>query len=120
MESAGGTIVAISPETAPTSAKLIADRKLQFPILRDEGNAYAAQFNTLNRLPDDVKAIYLNFGVDLEAHNGEPSWTLPVPGSYVIDRTGTIRHATASADYTQRPEPDESVAAMAALAAVGQ
>ncbi len=81
--------------------------------MRDEGNAYAAQFNILNRLPDDLKAIYLEFGIDLEKTNGEPSWTLPVPGSYVIDRTGIIRHATASADYTQRPEPDESVAALA-------
>ncbi len=69
----------------------------------------------LNRLPDELKQIYLNFGVDLEASNGEPSWTLPVPGSYVIDTAGTIRHASAGADYTRRPEPEETVAALESL-----
>ena len=75
----------------------------------------AGKFNVLNRLPEDLKAIYLQFGIDLAASNGEDSWTLPVPGSYVIDAGGTIRHASADADYTRRPEPEETVAALEAL-----
>lgn len=49
--------------------------------------------------------------------NGESSWTLPVPGSYVIDSVGVIRYANSDADYTKRPEPDETVAALEALPA---
>ena len=75
----------------------------------------ASRFNRLNRLPDDLKALYLQFGIDLEASNGEPSWTLQVPGSYVIDTGGTIRYASADADYTRRPEPEETLAALEAL-----
>ena len=107
--------MAISPQTAEKSRELIAARKLTFPILRDEGNAYAGKFNVLNRLPDDVKQLYLQFGVDLEDSNGGSSWTLPVPGSYVIGREGIIRYASADADYTHRPEPEETVAALEAL-----
>ena len=62
-----------------------------------------------------MKQLYLSFGIDLEASNGEDSWTLPVPGSYVIDPGGTIRYASADADYTHRPEPDETLAALEAL-----
>ena len=75
----------------------------------------ASRFNRLNRLPDDLKRIYLGFGIDLEASNGESSWTLPVPGSYVIDTNGTIRYASADADYTRRPEPEETAEALEAL-----
>ena len=106
----------ISPETAEKSRELIAARKFTFPILRDEANAYAARFNVLNRFPDDLKQLYLQFGIDVAAGNGEPSWTLPVPGSYVIDPQGTIRYASADADYTRRPEPEETLAALEALA----
>ena len=112
---AGASYVTISPQTAEKSRELIAARKLTFPILRDEANAYAGLFNVLNRLPDDLKQLSLGFGVDLEASNGEPSWTLPVPGSYVIDADGIIRYARADADYSRRPEPEVTVAALEAL-----
>jgi peroxiredoxin len=75
----------------------------------------ASRFNRLNQVPDDLKRIYLEFGIDLESSNGEASWTLPVPGTYVIDATGIIRHASADADYTRRPEPEETLAAIEAL-----
>ena len=94
---------------------MIAARKLRFPILYDQANAVAAQYNPLNRLPDDLNQIYLEFGIDLTASNGEASGTLPVPGSYVIDTRGIIRFASADADYTRRPEPDETVRAVEGL-----
>ena len=114
IKAAGATFVTISPQTPEKSRELIAARKLAFPILRDEGNAVAGRFNRVNRLPDDLKRLYLNFGVDLEASNGEASWTLPVPGTYVIDTRGIIRYASADADYTRRPEPEETLAALEA------
>jgi len=75
----------------------------------------ASRFNRLNRLAENLKQIYLNFGIDLEASNGEASWTLPVPGTYVIDAGGVIRYASVDADYTRRPEPEETIAALEAL-----
>ena len=75
----------------------------------------ASRFNRLNRLSENLKRLYLEFGIDLEASNGEASWTLPVPGTYVIDVGGIIRYASADADYTRRPEPEETLAALEAL-----
>ena len=111
----GASFVTISPNTLEKTQELIAARKLTFPILRDEANVVASQFGPLNRLPDDLKALYLQFGIDLEASDGESSWTLPVPGTYVIDTSGTIRYANANADYTRRPEPEEALASLDAL-----
>jgi peroxiredoxin len=116
IEAAGATFIAISPNTPEKSKELIAARKLTFPMLRDERNELAGKFNRLNRLPEDLRQIYLNFGIDLEESNGEPSWTLPVPGTYVIDKGGIIRYASADADYTRRPEPEETLKALKTLA----
>jgi peroxiredoxin len=115
IKAAGAMFVAISPQTPEKSRELIAARKYTFPFLRDEGNAMASRFNRLNQMPEDLKQIYLNFGIDLEASNGEASWTLPMTGTYVIDTGGIIRYASVDADYTRRPEPEETLAALEAL-----
>jgi peroxiredoxin len=41
-------------------------------------------------VPDDLREIYLSFGIDLERHNADPSWTLPMPARYLIGKDGVI------------------------------
>ena len=67
----------------------------------------ANEFGLRFRLPDYLIAIYKQFGVDLPNHNGEPSWTLPMPARYIIDRRGAIAYAEVNPDYTRRPDPEE-------------
>ena len=57
----------------------------------------------------------LAFGIDLEASNGEPSWTLPIPARYIVDSSGVVRYARVHPDYTTRPEPTETLEALARL-----
>lgn len=68
------------------------------------------------QVSDAVKAIYREkFKIDLAAVNGDDSWTLPMPGRFVIDQTGTIRAAESDPDYTHRPEPAAAVEALRTL-----
>lgn len=60
-------------------------------------------------LPQNLRNVYLEFGIDLPASNGEPSWTLPMPARYIIDSSSMVRYARVQADYTHRPEPEETV-----------
>ena len=103
----GASLVAISPQTAPNRRKSERENALSFPILSDHGNALANEFGLRFRLPDDLIAVYKGFGNDLTVGNGEPSWTLPMPARYVIDRNGVIAYAEVNADYTRRPDPAE-------------
>ena len=91
------------------------EHRLDIPLLRDEGNAYADKLGLRFELPADLAEIYKQFGIDLEVHNGEASWTLPMPARYVIGADGVIRHAAVHADYTRRPEPAETLEAVKAL-----
>ena len=78
-------------------------------LLRDRGNQVAARYGLAHRLPEDLKQVYLKFGIDLAKANGDDSWTLPMPARFVIDRGGVIRQADADPDYTHRSEPARTV-----------
>ena len=111
----GAEIVALSPELPEHGRDVIARRKLTIPILRDEGNVVAGLFGLSFRIPEDLRQVYLSFGIDLPASNGEDSQTLPMPARYVIDPSGGIRYARVHPDYTRRPEPVETLDALREL-----
>ena len=90
--------------------------KLKFDLLSDPANTYASQLGLTFTVPDALREVYLSIGIDLPKHNGEDSWTLPMPARYVIDSGGVIRAADVDPDYTHRPEPGKTIADLKALA----
>lgn len=105
----------MSPVRAEHGRELIEQKGLRFDILHDPGNEVAHAYGLRWAFPEDLKGLYLKFGIDLAAANGDDSWTLPLPARYVIDRDGIVRYARVNADYTRRPEPEETVQAVRAL-----
>ena len=99
----------------PFNKELIAQKKLSFELLSDPGNKLATSYGIHYTVPEELREIYLKFGVDVPLHNGDDSWVLPMPARFIIDRTGTIRYAQYDPDYTTRPEPEETVAALKGL-----
>ena len=112
----GATTVAITPQLVEASRSLIEKQRISFDLLSDPGNAYAAKLGLKFTLPDDLKGVYLSFGNDLAVRNGESTWTLPMPGRFVIDRAGIVRAADVDPDYEHRPEPQKTVDDVKALA----
>jgi peroxiredoxin len=105
LEQAGATFVAISPQTVQQSFFMRDQHKLRFRLLSDMGNKVAREFGLTYRIPDEQKAIYQRAFVNLPFVNGEDSWELPIPATYIIDRDGLVLYASANEDYTERPEP---------------
>lgn len=89
--------------------------RLNFELLRDEKNRIAKQYGLVYTVPEDLKAIYLSFGIDLERYNGDTSWELPMPGRVVIGQDAVVRNVAVDPDYTIRPEPEETIAVLRAL-----
>jgi peroxiredoxin len=109
IEQAGATLVAVSPQTVQQSFFMRDQHKLRFPLLSDAGNKVAREFGLTHRIPDEQRAIYQRAFVNLPFVNGDDSWELPVPATYIVDRDGTVLHASANEDYTERPEPEDVV-----------
>ncbi|MCJ2133257.1 AhpC/TSA family protein [Methylobacterium sp. J-026] len=117
-ESLGAGLIAISPQTAANSRKSVRQNALGFPILSDPHNAVAAAFGLRFALPDDLVELYRGLRNDLPAFNGDPSWTLPMPGRFVVGQDGVIRYAEVNPDYTRRPEPADMLPALRRTASV--
>ena len=115
LEKHGASLVAITPQKAEHSLRMIERHKLGFEMLSDPGNAYAARLGLRFQVPDDLKETYLGIGIDLEASSGSADWTLPVPARIVVDRAGIVRATDIDVDYTRRPEPEKTIADVAAL-----
>ena len=102
---AGASLVAISPQKAANSRKSARENGLDFPILSDPGNTAADAFGLRFALPDYLVDLYKALKNDLPAFNGDDSWTLPMPGRFVVAPDGVIAYAEVNPDYTRRPEP---------------
>lgn len=105
----GATLAAISPQTVKQSFFMRDQHKLRFPLLSDAGNKVARQFGLTYRISDEQRAVYQRAFVNLPLVNGDESWELPIPATYIIDRDGTVLYASAGEDYTERPEPGDIV-----------
>src|ERR1022692_3997674 len=112
IEQAGATLVAVSPQTVKQAFFMHDQHKLRFPLLSDGGNKVARQFGLTYRVPPLQEAVYRRAFVNLPFTNGDESWELPIPASYIIDRDGTVLYASANEDYTERPEPLAIVGAL--------
>ena len=112
IEQAGATLAAISPQTVKQSFFMHDQHKLLFPLLSDAGNKIARQFGLTYRVPPLQEAVYRRAFVNLPFTNGDDSWELPIPATYIIDRDATIIYASANEDYTERPEPTAIVASL--------
>ncbi len=105
IEQAGATLVTISPQTVKQSFFMHDQHKLRFPLLSDASNKVARQFGLTYRVPALQESVYRRAFVNLPFTNGDESWELPIPATYILDPDGTILCASANEDYTQRPEP---------------
>ena len=111
----GATLVAISPETPDSSLSTQEKNELSFEVLSDRGNVVAKKFGLVFTLPENLRPIYHNFGIDIPAHNGDSTFELPLPATYVVAADGTIVLSHANADYTQRLDPQEIIQALASI-----
>ena len=111
----GATLLTITPQRIERVREHVEEAGIGHAILLDEGNAVAERYGLRFTVPRDLAELYLSWKIDLPFENGDDSWTLPLPASYVVDREGVVRWAFVDPDYTDRPEPSEIVAALEAL-----
>ncbi|NES83937.1 MAG: AhpC/TSA family protein [Moorea sp. SIO2B7] len=105
----GATLVAISPQTPDNSLSTAEKNNLTFEVLSDLKNQVAKQFGLVFTIPEELRPIYANFGIDLPEHNGDDNFELPIPATYVVSQNGTLVKDFVDPYYTKRLDPKEIV-----------
>ncbi|MRT92647.1 AhpC/TSA family protein [Ancylomarina sp. 16SWW S1-10-2] len=111
MIKAGGSLIALTPELPDKSMNTTEKNSLDFLVLSDVANKVGKEYGVVFELTPEVAAIYQE-GFDLHGYNGDESNELPLAATYVIDQKGMIQYAFLDADYRNRAEPDDIIAAL--------
>jgi len=115
LEALGATLVAVSPQSAQNTLSTVENRALGYDVLSDSSDAVARSFGLSFSMTDAERQLHKDFGLDLPEINDARDWDLPVPATYVIDRSGRIAWAQVESNYTTRAEPADVLDAVRAL-----
>lgn len=118
IQAQGASLVAISPETPDNSLSTAEKHSLAFEVLSDAQNQVARQFGLVFTVPEALREVYQSFGIDLPASNGDDSFELPLPATYIVNTDGTVVDGFVEVDYRQRQDPEAIIQALKQLAVV--
>jgi peroxiredoxin len=113
----GAELVAISPQTPDYALSDVEKKQLTFPVLTDQGGTTARQYGLVFKLSDVMQQLQTGFGNPIPRYNGDQTWELPMPGTFVLDRGGVVRLAHVDPDYMKRLEPAAILEALRAVKA---
>ena len=101
--------IAISPQKASISAQLKQEKSMSITILSDIKNNIANKFGLVFTLPEKVRELYKSLGANLLDFNGDDSYTLPIPATYLIGQDKKIHFAYVNANYMERADISELI-----------
>lgn len=101
---AGANLVAITPETPDNSLTTSEKNEIAFDVLTDANNNYARDLGLVFKMPESLQEVYNSFGIDVEAHNGNTNFELPMPATLVVNSNKEVSYSFVSEDYTKRAD----------------
>jgi peroxiredoxin len=107
----GALMVAIGPQTERQNDFMVSQHGLPFAVLSDPGCALAEKFGVAYTVPESMREYYQSILINIPFVNGDESWRMPLPATYVISPDGRVVFAEAHADFRVRAEPEEALAA---------
>jgi peroxiredoxin len=116
IQALGAALVAISPQTPDHSLSTVEKKDLTFSVLSDVGNTVARAYRIVFTLEESIRPLYTTIGSDLPTFNGDASWELPMPATFLVAQDGTVRLAFVSEDYTCFLEPADLLEGLRTLA----
>lgn len=119
IERLGATLAAITPDTGAALADAKRKNALAYEVLSDVDNGLGLTLGIIFRVPEAIRTLYRELGIDLGARHGtsDDAWLLPLPATYIVDRAGIIRHAELEPDFKRRMEPKEIIRVLGELVA---
>jgi peroxiredoxin len=103
----GALVIGISPQNQRQSDFTAAQHAIPFPLLIDAGCAVAERYGIAWTIPDYLRRYYRGILLNIPYVNGDETWKLPLPATFVLSQEGKILYSEAHADFRVRPEPEE-------------
>ena len=108
----GAQVAVIVPDRQQYAAKLKADAHAPFPILTDLDNGYAMSLGLVFWVGEELQQLMQSRGISPDKSQGNDSWFVPVPATFIVGRDGRVMARHVDPDYRKRMEMDAVVAAL--------
>lgn len=108
----GALLVAISPQLPRQNDFTVQRHNLTFPLLSDAGCAVGSAFGLAYTVSETMQRHYRSILVNIPFINGDETWRLPLPATFVLSPSGSVLYGEAHADHRVRPDPTEVLAAL--------
>jgi peroxiredoxin len=112
----GGQIIAISPQLPDRSLSVVEKNALEFDVLSDVGNVVGRSFGVVYALPEELRAAMRLNHKALPGINGDESWELPLPATFVVAQDRSVALAYVDVDYRRRLASEDIVTTLRLLA----
>src|SRR5215475_12743676 len=108
----GAQITVIVPDRQSFAARLRAETTAPFPILSDIDNGYALSLGLVFWVGEEMRAHMLARNANPAESQGNDSWFLPVPATFIVGPDGVIKARHVDPDYRIRMEIDSVLEAL--------
>ena len=112
IEALGARMAAIVPDREQFAAEMRQDSNVKFPILSDVDNGYALSLNLAIWVGPEMEEYMTKIGRVLPQYQGNDSWMLPIPATFVVAQDGRIKAQFVDPDYRKRMAIDELIASL--------
>ena len=112
VEREGSQIVAIMPDRQQFAEEFKNESNAQFPILTDMDNGYALSLNLVFWVGMEMERMISAAGWDIPNYQGNTSWMLPIPATFVVDRDRRVKARFVDPDYRKRMAVENMLAAL--------
>src|SRR5215470_995663 len=112
IEALRGHLVAITPERWRFASALRQQAGGDFPVLTDMDNGYALSLNIAIWLGPEMESMIADRGHTLPFYQGNKSWIVPIPATFVVGSDGVIAARYLNPDYRERMSIDDLVTAL--------
>ena len=112
IEGEGCQIVAIMPDRQQFAEKFKSESKARFPILTDMDNGYALSLNLVIWIGAEMERMISAAGRDIPSYQGNRSWMLPIPATFVVGTDGKVKARFVDPDYRKRMAIEHMIEAL--------
>ena len=102
------------PDRQEFAAEFKSEAGASFPVLTDLDNAYAMSLNLAVWMGAELKQMIASAGFDVPAYQGNNSWIVPIPATFVVGTDQVITARFVDPDYRRRMGLEELLVALRA------
>jgi peroxiredoxin len=115
IEAAGGSLLALTPETGGLALTMKTYHNARFEVLCDVDFGVGLAAGVVFRVPKLYRARCEAAGLNFPQRHGNAAWCLPVPATFIVSRDGKIAWRFVDVDFSHRAEPADIISALRQL-----